>query len=161
MHILRLLPAIPVWHGWTCWSLPWLAQRQAWEFKSTFLLLCVLSTLPISTFLLYCSVPLLIQVTIQKRKKEGEKIELIKHIEVSCHFIGEKVEPGFVSTPVRSKVKLANVLTKILLKDQLQSTLRKLGTININVLAWGVALEDKGLGCNYLFTVLNGKHAKQ
>lgn len=100
----------------------------------TFLLLCVLSTLPISTFLLYCSVPLLIQVTIQKRKKE-KKREHIKHIEVCCHFIREKVEPGFVSTPVRSKVKLANVLTKILLKDQLPSTRSKLGTININVLA--------------------------
>lgn len=70
-----------------------------------------------------------------KKKKKRKKREHIKHIEVCCHFIREKVEPGFVSTPVRSKVKLANVLTKILLKDQLPSTRSKLGTININVLA--------------------------
>ncbi|XP_078160139.1 uncharacterized protein LOC144555617 [Carex rostrata] len=58
--------------------------------------------------------------------------ERIKHIEVDCHFVREKVQSGEIETPfVKSKEQLADIFTKALDKASHQNILGKLGLINL------------------------------
>ncbi|KAJ9538575.1 hypothetical protein OSB04_031308 [Centaurea solstitialis] len=58
--------------------------------------------------------------------------ERTKHIEVDCHFTGEKLEDGTILTPfVRTCSQLADVFTKALPGSRVSSICNKLGMINI------------------------------
>jgi Reverse transcriptase (RNA-dependent DNA polymerase) len=58
--------------------------------------------------------------------------ERTKHIEVDCHFVGEKVQSSEIETPfVRSKEQLTDIFTKALDKISHQTILSKLGSINL------------------------------
>jgi hypothetical protein len=65
--------------------------------------------------------------------------ERIKHIEVDCHFIWDKILSGDVSTPfMRSGDQLADVFTKSLSRNRLELICSKLGLYDIYAPAWGV-----------------------
>ena len=62
--------------------------------------------------------------------------ERTKHIEVDCHFIRSKVESKDIVTPfVPSGSQLADIFTKALLKNAIDSICSKLGVIDIYSLA--------------------------
>jgi hypothetical protein len=62
--------------------------------------------------------------------------ERTKHIEVDCHFIHSKVESKDIITPfVPSGSQLANIFTKALPKNAIDSICNKLGVIDIYSLA--------------------------
>ncbi|XP_048232350.1 uncharacterized mitochondrial protein AtMg00810-like [Ricinus communis] len=58
--------------------------------------------------------------------------EKTKHIEVDCHFIREKVQKREIETPyIKSQDQLADIFTKGLDKQNHQSILSKMGSINL------------------------------
>lgn len=58
--------------------------------------------------------------------------ERIKHIEIDCHFIRQKIQQGLIKTEyVGTKEQLANVLTKGLPRAQHEYLVSKLGLLNI------------------------------
>ena len=62
--------------------------------------------------------------------------ERIKHIEVDCHFIREKIASGFMTTSfVNSSDQLADIFTKFLRGPRIQFISNKFGPYNLYVLA--------------------------
>ena len=58
--------------------------------------------------------------------------ERTKHIEVDCHFIGEKIASGYVTTSfVNSSDQLANVFTKSLRCPRIKYICYKFGAFNL------------------------------
>jgi len=58
--------------------------------------------------------------------------EHVKHIEVDCHFIREKMRAGIIHpTYVSTKAQLADIFTKIVSISQHHLLLSKLGVLNI------------------------------
>ena len=58
--------------------------------------------------------------------------ERTKHIEVDCHFIGEKIASGCMTTSfVNSSDKLADILIKSLQGPRIQFICIKLGAYNL------------------------------
>lgn len=59
--------------------------------------------------------------------------ERMRHIEMDCHFIRDKIQEGFVETRfVSSMNQLADVLTKVLGKEVFMPMIRKLGVQDIH-----------------------------
>ncbi|KAK4263294.1 hypothetical protein QN277_028729 [Acacia crassicarpa] len=60
--------------------------------------------------------------------------ERMKHIEIDCHFVRDKIKENFISTRhVRSSDQLGDLLTKALNGTQVDYLYNKLGLINIYV----------------------------
>ena len=58
--------------------------------------------------------------------------ERIKHIEIDCHFVREKIQLEFISTRyVKTGEQLGNVFTKPLSGDRVNYLYNKLSMINI------------------------------
>ena len=59
--------------------------------------------------------------------------ERMKHIEVYCHFIRDKINSGNIVTKyVHISIQLADILTKALGTNQFDVLLRKLGILDIH-----------------------------
>ena len=58
--------------------------------------------------------------------------ERIKHIEIDCHFVREKIQLGLISTRyVKSGEQLGDIFTKTLSGEQVSYLYNKLDMINI------------------------------
>ena len=58
--------------------------------------------------------------------------ERIKHIEIDCHFIKEKIEDGVINTfHVPTRHQLADLFTKPLHQKQFMNLLSKMNLINV------------------------------
>ena len=58
--------------------------------------------------------------------------ERIKHIEIDCHFVREKMQLGFISTGYEKiGEQLGDIFTKALSGDWVSYLCNKLGMINI------------------------------
>ena len=58
--------------------------------------------------------------------------ERIKHIEIDCHFVHEKIQLALISTRyVKTGEQLGEIFTKPLSGDQVSYLCNKLGMINI------------------------------
>ena len=58
--------------------------------------------------------------------------ERIKHIEIDCHFVREKIQLGLISTGyVKTRKQLGDIFTKALSGDQVSYLCNKLGMIDI------------------------------
>ena len=58
--------------------------------------------------------------------------EQIKHIEIDCHFVREKIQLDLISTGyVKTKVLLGDIFTKTLNGDRVSYLCNKLDMINI------------------------------
>ena len=58
--------------------------------------------------------------------------EWTKHIEIDCHFVCEKIQPGLISTGyVKTREQLSDIFTKALSGDKVSYLCNKLGMINI------------------------------
>ena len=59
--------------------------------------------------------------------------EKMKHIEVDCHFVREKVQVKIIFTPhISTEDQLTDIFTKAIENDRLKSSLIKLSIISIN-----------------------------
>jgi hypothetical protein len=67
----------------------------------------------------------------------------IKHIEVDCHFILDKILNGDISTPfLKSRDQLTDMFTKSLCLKRLEFIYSKLGLYDVYAPAWGRVLEE-------------------
>ena len=58
--------------------------------------------------------------------------ERIKHIEIDCHFVRERIQLGLISIEyVKTGEKLGDIFTKPLSGDRISYLCNKLGMINI------------------------------
>ena len=58
--------------------------------------------------------------------------ERIKHIEIDCHFVRDKIQLGLISTGyVKTREQLGDIFTKTLSEDQVSYLCNKLGMIDI------------------------------
>ncbi|XP_070001926.1 uncharacterized mitochondrial protein AtMg00810-like [Nicotiana sylvestris] len=79
------------------------------------------------------------QSTISKSSAEAEYrsmgtaiAEVMKHIEIDCHFIREKIQKGLIEIAhVKSELQLADILTKGLGRAQHEFLLSKLEVFNL------------------------------
>ena len=71
--------------------------------------------------------------------------EIIKHIEVDCHFIREKIALGCMTTTfINSSDQLADIFTKSLQGPRIQYICNKLGAYELYAPARGGLLRIRG-----------------
>ena len=82
--------------------------------------------------------------------------EKIKHIEIDCHFIREKIASGCMTTSfVNSNDQLVYIFTKSLRGLRIKYIYNKLGPYNIYAPAWGGVLDSVHLFQSFTFPFLS------